>query len=266
MDKAVAHLREKGLAAAAKKAGRDAREGLVSSYIHTGGRVGVLIEVNCETDFVARTDEFQKLARDLAMQVAGLAPVYVDIDRIPAEVVEAKKAALLADEAVQAEAGGRPREDRRRPAQEVVPRGLPPGAAVPRRGPHRPRPRHREDRHDRREHPGPPLRPLRARGGAVTEPGIEPVRARGRRRLPPRAGCATAGSCSSCPARRCSASASTASTRRSVPSSRNRSRRSTAPASRSGSSSGAATSSAAWPPPPAAWTAPPATTSACWRR
>jgi elongation factor Ts len=98
LDRAVALLREKGLAAAAKKAGRDAREGLVSSYIHTGGRVGVLIEVNCETDFVARTDEFQKLA----MQVAGLAPVYVDIDRIPAEVVETKKAALLADEAVQA--------------------------------------------------------------------------------------------------------------------------------------------------------------------
>jgi elongation factor Ts len=102
MDKAVAQLREKGLAAAAKKAGRDAREGLVSSYIHTGGRVGVLIEVNCETDFVARTDDFQKLVRDLAMQVAGLAATYVDIDRIPVEVVEAKKVALLADESVAA--------------------------------------------------------------------------------------------------------------------------------------------------------------------
>jgi len=102
MEKAVAHLRDKGLAAAAKKAGREAREGLVSSYIHTGGRVGVLIEVNCETDFVARTDEFQKLVRDLAMQVAGLAPLYVDVDRIPEGVVAAKKAALLADESVQA--------------------------------------------------------------------------------------------------------------------------------------------------------------------
>ena len=102
MEKAVAHLREKGLAAAAKKAGRDAREGLVSSYIHTGGRVGVLIEVNCETDFVARTDEFQKLVRDLAMQVAGLAATWVDVDRIPADVLEAKMAALLADEGVQA--------------------------------------------------------------------------------------------------------------------------------------------------------------------
>ena len=100
VDKAVAILREKGLEAAAKKAGREALEGLVSSYIHTGGRVGVLIEVNCETDFVARTDEFQKLVRDLAMQVAGLAPLYVDVDRIPAEELAAKKAALLADESV----------------------------------------------------------------------------------------------------------------------------------------------------------------------
>ena len=101
VEKAVAALREKGLAAAAKKAGRDAREGLVSSYIHTGGRVGVLIEVNCETDFVARTDEFQKLVRDLAMQVAGLSPLYVDPDSIPTEVLEAKKAELLSDETTQ---------------------------------------------------------------------------------------------------------------------------------------------------------------------
>jgi elongation factor Ts len=102
IDKAVALLREHGVASAAKKAGRDAREGLVGSYIHTGGRVGVLIEVNCETDFVARTDDFGKLVRDLAMQVAGLAPLYVDIDAIPADIVEAKKAALVADESVQA--------------------------------------------------------------------------------------------------------------------------------------------------------------------
>ena len=101
LDKAVALLREKGLAAAAKKAGRDAREGLVSSYIHTGGRVGVLIEVNCETDFVARTDEFQKLVRDIAVQVAGLAPTYVDAESIPAADLDAKKAELLADEATQ---------------------------------------------------------------------------------------------------------------------------------------------------------------------
>jgi elongation factor Ts len=101
VDAAVAILRERGLAAAAKRAGREAREGIVASYIHPGGRVGVLIEVNCETDFVARTDQFQKLVRDLAMQVAGLAPLYVDIDRIPEVELSAKKAALLGDETVQ---------------------------------------------------------------------------------------------------------------------------------------------------------------------
>ena len=108
VDKAVAALREKGLAAAQKKSGREAREGLVSSYIHPGGRLGVLLEVNCETDFVARTDEFQKLVKDLAMQVAGLAPTYVDADEIPADVLEAKKADLLADPAT----AGKPAEVR----------------------------------------------------------------------------------------------------------------------------------------------------------
>ena len=100
VDKAIALLRERGLAAAAKKAGRDAREGLVSSYIHTGGRVGVMIEVNCETDFVARTDEFQKLVRDLAIQVAGMAPTYVDLEAIPADVLAARKAQLAEDPSV----------------------------------------------------------------------------------------------------------------------------------------------------------------------
>ena len=101
LDKAVSLLRERGLAAAARKASREAREGLVSSYIHTGGRVGVLIEVNCETDFVARTEEFQRLVRDLAVQVAGMTPLYVDPERIPADVLEAKRTELLADESVQ---------------------------------------------------------------------------------------------------------------------------------------------------------------------
>jgi elongation factor Ts len=100
LDKAVNLLRERGVAAAAKKAGRDAREGLVSSYIHSGGRLGVLIEVNCETDFVARNDDFQKLVRDLAMQVAGVAPEFVTIESIPAAVTERKRAELLADESV----------------------------------------------------------------------------------------------------------------------------------------------------------------------
>lgn len=100
VEKAVLALREAGLAAAAKKAGREAREGLVSSYIHTGGRVGVLLEVNCETDFVARNEQFQKLVKDIAMQIAGLNPLYVSQDQIPAAALEAKREALLADEAL----------------------------------------------------------------------------------------------------------------------------------------------------------------------
>ncbi len=97
VDAAVALLRERGQAAAARKAGREAREGLVASYIHAGGRVGVLIEVNCETDFVARNEDFQKLVRDLAMQVAGMAPEYVTVDSIPAGVLELKRAELADD-------------------------------------------------------------------------------------------------------------------------------------------------------------------------
>jgi elongation factor Ts len=98
VEKATAILRERGMASAAKRAGREAKDGLVSSYIHPGSRIGVLIEVNCETDFVARTDEYQKLVRSLAVQVAGLRPLYTTIDAIPAEELEAKKAALLEDE------------------------------------------------------------------------------------------------------------------------------------------------------------------------
>ena len=100
LEKASALLRERGQVAAAKRAGREAREGLVSSYIHTGGRIGVLIEVNCETDFVARTDQFQKLVRELAMQVAGLRPVYPTIESIPAAELDAKREQLLGDESI----------------------------------------------------------------------------------------------------------------------------------------------------------------------
>ena len=104
VEKAAAILRERGQAAAAKRAGREANEGLVASYIHTGSKIGVLIEVNCETDFVARTDEFQKLVRELAMQVAGLRPIYPTIESIPAADLEAKKAEL----AVADTAAGKP--------------------------------------------------------------------------------------------------------------------------------------------------------------
>lgn len=103
-EKAVLFLREKGLSTAAKKAGRAAREGIVASYIHHGSRLGVLLELNCETDFVARTDDFQQLAREIAMQVAGMAPQYVSRDDVPAEVLEEQKRLF----AVDAERDGRP--------------------------------------------------------------------------------------------------------------------------------------------------------------
>jgi elongation factor Ts len=101
LEKAVVLLRERGQATAAKKAGREAREGTISSYIHPGGRLGVLIEVNSETDFVARNEEFQKLVRDIAMQVAGMDPKYVTVDSIPEAELEAKRSDLLADEQTQ---------------------------------------------------------------------------------------------------------------------------------------------------------------------
>jgi len=96
MDKAVDFLREKGLAAAAKKAGRVAAEGLVESYIHGGGRIGVLLEINCETDFVAKTDGFKALARDIAMQIAAANPSYVSRSEVPANVIEHEREVLRA--------------------------------------------------------------------------------------------------------------------------------------------------------------------------
>jgi len=93
MEKAVDWLRQKGLASAGKKAGKTTAEGLVGSYIHTGGRVGVLVEVNCQTDFVARNEEFQDLVKDIAMQIAASPNVeYVSVEDIPADVVEREKA------------------------------------------------------------------------------------------------------------------------------------------------------------------------------
>lgn len=102
VERAVEILKAKGLATAQKKAGRTASQGLIESYIHTGGKVGAMIEVNCETDFVARTDEFQKLARDLAMQVTAAAPRYVTREEIPAEALEEQRRLFAA------ELGGKP--------------------------------------------------------------------------------------------------------------------------------------------------------------
>lgn len=97
-------LRKKGVSSAAKKSHRNTGEGLVESYIHPGGKVGVLIEVNCETDFVARTDTFKTLVRDLAMQIAAACPISVSPDEVPAELV-AKEREILTE---QAKASGKP--------------------------------------------------------------------------------------------------------------------------------------------------------------
>jgi elongation factor Ts len=90
-EKALDFLRQKGLAMASKKASRTASEGLVTSYIHMGGKLGVLVEINCETDFVAKTDDYQELTRDIAMHIAAANPSYVRRDEISAEVIKREK-------------------------------------------------------------------------------------------------------------------------------------------------------------------------------
>ena len=96
MQKAIEYLREKGIAAAAKKSSRIAAEGVVGSYIHLGGKIGVLVEVNCETDFVAKSEQFVALVKDIAMQIAAAKPEYVRIEEVPAEAVEKEKEILTA--------------------------------------------------------------------------------------------------------------------------------------------------------------------------
>src|SRR3954471_23591230 len=96
MDKAIDYLRTKGLAKAAKKAGREATEGAVVSYIHGGGRIGVLVEVNCETDFVARNEDFQAFTREVALQIAAMTPQSVRRDEVAQDVVDREREVLVA--------------------------------------------------------------------------------------------------------------------------------------------------------------------------
>ena len=96
IDKAVELLREKGLSAAAKKAGRIAAEGVVDSYIHLGGKIGVLVEVNCETDFVAKTAEFKSFVKDIAMHIAATNPLYLTREDVPEDVIAKEKELLRA--------------------------------------------------------------------------------------------------------------------------------------------------------------------------
>ncbi len=91
MEKAIAWLRKKGMAKAAKRAGRSASEGVVQAYIHGGGKIGVLVEINCETDFVARTEDFQNFAKEIAMQIAATNPLAINKEDLPSEVLEKEK-------------------------------------------------------------------------------------------------------------------------------------------------------------------------------
>src|SRR5688572_19069640 len=106
IDKAIEYLRKKGLSAAAKKAGRIASEGVVSSYIHGGGKIGVLLEVNCETDFVGKNDDFVNFAREVALQIAAMKPEYVSKEEVPADVIERERGIRIE----QAKAGGKPEQ------------------------------------------------------------------------------------------------------------------------------------------------------------
>lgn len=98
-EKAAAMLRERGLAVAAKKAERETKEGLIGNYVHMGSKVAALVEVNCESDFVARTEQFQALCKDLAMQVVAAEPKWVRVEEVPAEVIEGLKTEAAADAA-----------------------------------------------------------------------------------------------------------------------------------------------------------------------
>ncbi len=104
IDKAVDFLRQKGLSAAAKKASRETKEGVISSYIHGAGKIGVLVEVNCETDFVARNSEFQELVKDIAMQIAASNPSYVQREDVPADVLHKERSIYR----IQARESGKP--------------------------------------------------------------------------------------------------------------------------------------------------------------
>ena len=160
-EKARDLLRTKGLAAAAKRAGRAATEGQVAAYIHPGGRVGVLVELNCETDFVAKTDEFASLVKDIAMHIAAASPAaarYVSKEQVPQDILDKERRDLPGAGEGAGQAREDPRQDRRGQAQGLLQDLLPARAAVRQRaqadgrGPHP-----GEDRHHQGEHRGRPL-------------------------------------------------------------------------------------------------------------
>ena len=126
LEEATTLLRKRGLAAATKKAGRSTSEGLIGHYIHMGGKIGVLVEINCESDFVARTDKFQELTKEIAMHIAAANPTYVRREDVPADARRAREGDL--PRPGQGQAGAGHRQDRRGQAEQLLPAGLPHGA------------------------------------------------------------------------------------------------------------------------------------------
>ncbi len=194
LEQAVVLLRKQGVSVAAKKATRVTSEGSVASYIHAGGKIGVLVEVNCESDFVARTDDFKELVHDIAMHIAASDPKYVRKEDVTPEAFAREKEIFLA----QAVASGKPRQHRGEDGGgqdgKVLRRGLPARAAL-HQGPDHQRSATDcdEDRQAGREHRRPPLRPLQSgRGGhdrrhhrpEPDESGETPTQARSRLRAP----------------------------------------------------------------------------------
>ena len=169
MEEAITILRKRGLAQAAKRAGRATAQGLIGSYIHMGGKIGVLVEVNCETDFVARTDDFQNLVKEVAMHIAAADPKWVRREDVPADAIEKEKSIYRA----QMENTGKPAHvlDKiieGKLGQLLLAVRAARSAVDPRQQRHHRAADRAGDRQDRREHPDQPVRPLPRRRHRVT--------------------------------------------------------------------------------------------------
>ena len=161
MEQAIVVLRKRGYRVAAKKATRVTSEGSVASYIHAGGKIGVLVEVNCESDFVARTDDFKELVHDIAMHIAASDPKFVRKEDVTAAKLRARKGNLSRPGRRQRQAAEHRGEDGRRQDGKVLRGGLPARAALHQGPDHQRRPADRhQDRQAGREHRRAPLRPL----------------------------------------------------------------------------------------------------------
>ena len=168
LEEATTILRKRGLAHAAKKSGRATSEGLIGAYIHQGGKIGVLVELNCESDFVARTDDFQTLLKELALQVAAANPQYVRREDVPADVLDRERAIYKRPDGELRQAAPGHRQNRRGQARQLLRAGLPARSAVD--------PRSEDDcqpagpgryREARRKHRRRKIREIQGRGSAV---------------------------------------------------------------------------------------------------